>query len=214
MTLTRFFCSFTLLIFTLALAILGPASPGACQEGPPPARQSAGISPDKWFRAVKTGDVKKIKEMIAAGFKIDHRNSKKQTALHLAIESNQNAVAKLLLENKASFKARDDRNCFPLIYCAIFNNAKAAELLLKAGAKVDDRGFVSQDGDAQSTALIFAAEMGSLETAKVLIKYGADVNAVNNFKRTPLFWAQKAGKTEVARLLRANGATVKGKAKE
>ena len=49
--------------------------------------------------------------------------------------------------------------------------------------------LVSAHDAAGATALHHAAGFGDIPTIKLLLEHGADVNAVNNRKSTPLFWA-------------------------
>ena len=65
-----------------------------------------------------------------------------------------------------------------------------------------------------STALMVAAERSHLETVKVLMKQGADVQARSNRGWTPLMVAVAGGHTEITRLFLDEGAKwdVKSKA--
>jgi ankyrin repeat protein len=47
-----------------------------------------------------------------------------------------------------------------------------------------------------------------METTKLLVRSGANVNAVDNFGNTPLDWAQQNGYTEVAKFLIANRSNI------
>jgi uncharacterized protein len=60
-------------------------------------------------------------------------------------------------------------------------SAKSAELLLRAGADPNYRGDISR-----TTVLGFAASQGAPECAKVLLRYGAELNATNEDGDTPL----------------------------
>ena len=51
-----------------------------------------------------------------------------------------------------------------------------------------------------------AAGNGYVETAKVLLKEGANVNAKNKNGRTPLYWPMKQGKNNVVKVLVEAGA--------
>src|SRR5216683_627882 len=66
------------------------------------------------------------------------------------------------------------------------------------------------------TALQFAAFGGQLETAKLLLERGADVQAIaqTKFRNTPLQIALLTGQLEVARVLVAKGADVNAKQAE
>jgi ankyrin repeat protein len=60
-------------------------------------------------------------------------------------------------------------------------SATSAELLLRAGADPNYRGDISG-----TTVLGFAASQGAPECAKILLQYGADLNATNKDGDTPL----------------------------
>lgn len=76
-------------------------------------------------------------------------------------------------------------------------------IIRKSGASVQDsRG---------STALMYAAAIGSLEAMKLLVDAGAQVNASNSFGATALMWC--AGDIEKVRYLLDKGASVTAKAK-
>ncbi|MBQ4401588.1 MAG: ankyrin repeat domain-containing protein, partial [Synergistaceae bacterium] len=56
------------------------------------------------------------------------------------------------------------------------------------------------------TALMEAAKHGDTESAEILLKYRADVNAKDNKGKTALKWAKHNKHNEVAQLLRNHGA--------
>lgn len=74
------------------------------------------------------------------------------------------------------------------------------ELLLKSGAKVDEKNSSGE------TALHYAAANGHKAVAEVLLKNKADVNARSEIGATPLALAQGAGKQDVVALLKKHGA--------
>jgi len=65
-----------------------------------------------------------------------------------------------------------------------------------------------------STPLHTAANNGNDKTARILIEYGAEVNAKNKLGRTPLDYAAMSGKDEIARTLIKHGANVNSKSNE
>lgn len=82
---------------------------------------------------------------------------------------------------------------------AMKGNTKKVEDLLAKGKKVDAR---TAQGD---TALFYAVAYNRLETARVLLKNGADPNAADNQKYTPLLLACSVG---IMKALIAKGAKV------
>lgn len=60
----------------------------------------------------------------------------------------------------------------PLIMACMESNLHIAELLLKAGVGIEDRNVEDK------TALAIACEMTDIPMIKLLIEYGADVNAI------------------------------------
>lgn len=60
--------------------------------------------------------------------------------------------------------------------------------------------------EINNNALIAASGEGKLETVKLLIEKGADVNAKDKNGNTPLKNALSHGKTEIAEFLREAGA--------
>ena len=82
-------------------------------------------------------------------------------------------------------------------------------MLLDAGAGVDR---AAEDGQ---TALMLAIKTGELPIVEMLVKAGANVNAIEEFQhQTPLMWAVTAPKSaaEMTRLLLSKGANVKARA--
>src|SRR5687768_11846738 len=62
-------------------------------------------------------------------------------------------------------------------------------------------------GDHRKTGLHWAAETDQLETARILLDAGADMEAKTSWGATPLDWAATMGSARVADLLLSRGAT-------
>jgi ankyrin repeat protein len=92
----------------------------------------------------------------------------------------------------------------PLGLAAFFGHLEAVAYLLSQGAQVN----LPSNNAQHVTALISASAHRHLEIARVLIDYGADVNArqIHNF--TALHNAAQNGQIELAELLLAHGAEI------
>ncbi|RCK81044.1 MAG: TPR domain/radical SAM/B12 binding domain protein [Candidatus Ozemobacter sibiricus] len=162
--------------------------------------------------AVAGRDAEAVARLLQEGADPNQADGKGNPALHVAVQAGSNDIVALLIQGKADLTARDRLNRVPLHIAALVDNAEAARLLLEAGAAVDLPGFDSPtDGPTESTPLILAAQSGAVATAELLIKAGANVNALTNvkgglFRRSPLFWAIKANQPGMVELLRKHGA--------
>ena len=87
----------------------------------------------------------------------------------------------------------------------MYGNTAVVEALLKAGADVDKiTCVISQDKDKDSgfTALHLAVKGGHLETAEMLLRSGANVNALTSkWNYSPICLAAKNGYYKVVKLL-------------
>jgi ankyrin repeat protein len=82
-------------------------------------------------------------------------------------------------------------------------NVPMMEALLKAGAN-PNAGYGSGE-----TPLMTAARTGKVDSVKLLVEHGAEVNAAEEFRgQTPLMFAAAENHAEVAKLLLARGALV------
>ncbi|KAF4037794.1 Ankyrin repeats (3 copies) [Phytophthora infestans] len=143
------------------------------------------------------------------------------TALHYAADGGQVEVAKVLFEMGADANLSNRRLTTPLHMAVSKAKFRMAKLLLEEGqADADARDFQG------NTALLLLAAMSSsdmdenvsdseeeeesvqLQMAKLLIEYGADVNAANTATATPLHCAMRRYDFDLVDLLLATGADV------
>ncbi|CAK6971733.1 ankyrin repeat domain-containing protein 50 [Scomber scombrus] len=116
-------------------------------------------------------------------------------------------VACLLLERGADPEHRDHDGMTPLLLAAYEGHDDIVELLLEAGADVDETA--GPDGSAPAAAavtpLLAAAAMGHMQTVSRLLFWGAAVDAIDCEGRTALCLAAARGSTEVVRALLDRG---------
>lgn len=102
----------------------------------------------------------------------------------------------------------DTWNQFPLHKAIIENRA------LEIAKLIDDKADVNMVAHDMTPLLLtgkYSTGETSYKISKLLIENGADVNAQDNKKRTPLMYASRNDNTAVAQLLIAKGAKVKAR---
>ena len=113
------------------------------------------------------------------------------------------AFEKLLRENPKSAKSQGAGGSTPLMYAALYGDARAVGLLLDKGADPNTKN------DAGATALLWAVD--EPEATRLLLEHGADPNVRSADGLTPLLLAAAhLGSGDVVKLLLDHGAKLEG----
>ena len=133
----------------------------------------------------------------------------------LAVAENHTPVARLLLETGAAVSARSNNRFTPLLFAAQQGNLEAADLLLSAGADVNESAPDGIGGntnarsrfvpDTDAAALLVAIDSGHPELARFLLARGADPDH-DGAGRTALHAAVQRKMPEVVAALLEHGA--------
>jgi ankyrin repeat protein len=120
--------------------------------------------------------------------------------IHLTTQADAvRAVQKLLEDDPASVAQYDRHGHLALHYAAEGNGPQMAQILIKAGAAVND-----QANPERWTPLHFAASAGKPAIAMVLLASGANKDLRDSLGRTPADVAELCGQGPVAAVLRGN----------
>ena len=154
------------------------------------------------WAASRNGSAAMADELLAAGADPDAPLLLGETPLVTASRSGNPEVVRMLLEKGANVNARGARGQTPLMFAAAQRHPEVVKVLLEHGADVHAasdawRQFMAQAPHAHpehqawfehggNTALMFAARVGDLESAKHLVAAGADVDAPSAWGTTPL----------------------------
>ena len=193
------------------------------------ARADPDIAPDTGgtplMIAARQGNAVAVRALLAHGADMDAREGAQgQTALMWAVARRHPQVVEVLLEVGADPHARtkssrrhvllccqkslgktegtvwiEQGGFTPLLFAARHGAAAAAELLVTAGAPVDDTAAIG------TTPLVVAAQYGFHEVAAVLLERGADPDAVGA-GQAALHWAALRGDRGLVEILLAHGA--------
>lgn len=154
----------------------------------------AGILVDKeeeLLYAAENGLLPELDLWIRHGARLDAKDEKENSALHLAFLNNCFECLKVLVESHAPLDIKDRRGRTPLMVAARRNDVEVLIFLLKKTPSVsetDNEGF---------TALHLAVKAKSFGCVVPLVKAGVPLNALNNAHETALLMASRRGLLEI-----------------
>ncbi len=155
------------------------------------------------IKAAESGNLWRLKKLVADGTDIMVENSSGNTPLHAAAGGGHKDMVEFLIECGADVNLqRRSYKETALHSAASGNNKDIVELLIARGACVDAR-----DGSGE-TPLGQAASEGYLEIAQVLTSAGANVNIRDRYGFSPLWRAANRGRLKIAQVLISAGADV------
>jgi ankyrin repeat protein len=154
--------------------------------------------------AAKTGNLERLKEILMENPSLVNSPDKdKMTPLHHAVDAGKLEAASLLIKMGADVNAVNFKKETPLHIAAYEGNADAVRLLLKHDADPTMREMRDR------IPLFLACNWGNdLETVRLLIDAGSDVNDQNSRGEIVLIPTLSYGKKEIIDLLIDRGATI------
>ncbi|XP_057324870.1 ankyrin-3-like [Microplitis mediator] len=166
--------------------------------------------------AAKHGYLKIMDFLISNGAHMNARCKDGYTPLHFACESANLKCARLLLKHNASVIPTNVNDIHPIDITVAHLFLKMTQLLLDYGAsmavnKGHDGYQLSEIGyeDEYFSLLHYTVARRSLPMAKLLLKYGADVNTLSKDGISPLHEAVMGHNIPMVKLLLNNGALIR-----
>ncbi|WP_428230049.1 ankyrin repeat domain-containing protein [Flavobacterium sp.] len=160
--------------------------------------------------AVRTSDIKTVKELLALGADTSIVDNVGESVLHYATRQNNLEILNIILDTNVDINLKSEG---AYKQTAIFTPAEASripvlKILLERGANPD-----IQD-KYKMTPLQWAAQQGKIEAVKTLLEFGASVNTKNHKGVTTLMSATIKGITECVQILIEAGAEINSAAKD
>ncbi|UOY06137.1 ankyrin repeat domain-containing protein [Muricauda sp. SCSIO 64092] len=152
--------------------------------------------------AVRSGDLKQVKKLVAEGADVNLVQGGEGTALVMAIRKNKLQIARFLMEKGADPNLGTDNDGHPLWLAARNGDIELVKLLVAKGVDVNKKF----PGDG--SALIQASKNGDLAMAKALVRLKADINMGVHGDGNPLIMASKGGHFELVEYLVGLGAAI------
>ena len=143
------------------------------------------------------GHIAVIKLLLTRGANIDLTDRQKSTALMAACKANKSEVVAILLEHKADIFLVDLGGHNALNISCAAGATEATELLLQAGADVT--ASVSIDS-FKGTLLGYACYKSNFDLMRLLVRYGALVDATDDKGNTVLIQMCKSGENAMSRV--------------
>ncbi|CAJ1354117.1 unnamed protein product [Effrenium voratum] len=145
--------------------------------------------------AAGSGNVSLVQQLVLDGYSPHEVDERARTAIFEALEKDRVDVAQFLASQNASLTLLDVSGLSPLAAAVRFQRSASLEFLVAQNVPVTQRLANA------STALHLAAA-GGREIIDLLVRAGADVNAVDMLNRSALHFCTNAGAVEA--LLAAN----------
>ena len=132
--------------------------------------------------------------------------------IHAIEHGDVEAARKLLMAHPNMATGDDGEGWTPLLSACRLRDVELVQTLIQLGANVNARNNINpQSGEGDNFPLWFAANQkkpGRVEVAKILVRHGAQVNAVGEFGETPLHQAASWNNADIAEYLIGAGANV------
>jgi hypothetical protein len=139
-----------------------------------------------------------VKMLLVSGANVNEKDQADMPLLIKTIDLGKIVQARLLIEFGADTNCQDQNGDTPLAYAAA-KLPKIIPALLDKGAEINRR-------HSGITALMVAADNGTPDAVKYLLRGGADVQLRDKQGRTALYYAQGRGHTQIVSLLKQAGA--------
>ncbi len=183
---------------------------------------------EDFFIAIKRDDGRSIARLLARGFDPNTLNEEGLHGLYLALrEPSPEAAGALMNAPKLDVNVLNPKGESALMIAALRGQQDVAEQLIKKGADINKTGwtplhyaatightglialfiekhaFIDAESPNGTTPLMMAAQYGSIDSVKLLLAEGADVNMKNQQGLSALDFGRRASRPDVVEAIGA-----------
>ncbi len=148
----------------------------------------------------REGNLEVIKYLYSKGVSLDAYDGQEYSPLMRAVENKHHEVVEFMLKSGVDISFKNEYGFTAIVEAARKKSPRCAQILIDHGALVNDTSIVCP--------LYFAAHQGDLETLKILLDNGADIECTDDYGHTPLLGAVRSGNIKHAKELMKRGADV------
>ena len=144
-----------------------------------------------------------VEYLINKGAKVDARDKMLKTPLHIASLKGYSILVRLLVENKADPFERDfqGRHSLHFACCSASENSAQEIFTILSGDSTDLVHMPDYSGRTPLHYAIFNSFPGQIRMIQSLLMYGANINCIDENRRTPLHFAAMEGRSSIIPLL-------------
>ena len=162
--------------------------------------------------AIRCNNINVAKMLILRGADVNKKEFSVLTPLYYALRADDEVMVSMLLNNNVSARGIFDdpgSRKYYFQYVCEYSNPKIVKLFLSKGCTANDFFILSEYNCERKSRPLHAAIMkGKIETVKILLNCGADVNQKNLLGETPLYLACMEGLIDIAVILLKNNSLV------
>jgi ankyrin repeat protein len=171
-----------------------------------------GYTPLHW--AAYNGKFYVVKYLVEEkGADVMAANNDGNSPLHRGAENGHLDVVNLMIANGADLLARNNYDIV-LHRAESGNSERVIRIILNKVKEIFNQysqqiyQYINSQDTEGDTPLMWAAENGKINSARILLEYGVDIDLKNNDDMTALHWAAKNGHLDITELLLEYNANV------